>query len=398
MEIEARTGLEKLVPKLKELVDRALEERQELDLAMPGDFRAYLGFSSRNGDLAIAKCTDSGSIMQVNTLPQALRFLKRKSASKAGRLMDYFAATGEFIPGCEEEVILDIIKDPKKTIAAYEQYLEERKERGEGPGLKELKRIFRDSGTPYKKYKKFIQGKAEPARKLMKDLIPEIESKFDKWTPHFASSIRHELDHIAFFQSPLWQEYQREDVERIRLSDEFDLTQNPDLSKKVAEAEMTMLERQSKVHPLVEARAIFFNFIGFEEWDRVDFESVKKQVIRLYHTGYVETSSSQAIMAAIVTSELAKGDMDPETSNYLLKIVNFRADIAVDNTYKPEKVDYGVVRRVLYEEFPRWQKRFTENAERAIEVIGNAYRDNPSRLRIANNARTFVEFLEMAAA
>ena len=89
--------------------------------------------------------------------------------------------------------------------------------------------------------------------------------------------------------------------------------------------------------------------------------------------------------------------MDRQTSNYLFAIVNRQRESpnAMRYVVRPEKVNYDVANRILYQELPEWKNRFAANGRTAVEAIGNAYRNNPSRLREANKARTFKEFIEL---
>ena len=102
----------------------------------------------------------------------------------------------------------------------------------------------------------------------------------------------------------------------------------------------------------------------------------------------------------LVSVAWSEGQMDRQTSNYLFNIVNRQRESpnAMRYVVRPEQVNYDVANRILYQGLPEWKNRLATNGQTAVNVVGNAYRDNPSRLKEANRARTFQEFMELCGA
>ena len=223
-------------------------------------------------------------------------------------------------------------------------------------------------------------------------MLPRIEAAFETAD---LSSLRHEMDHVDFFGSPLYLDYHSRGKKAGELGQRLHTSKDKSVSVEYAQANMKVLGAMAKVVPLLEVRALFFNYVKPNEWDRADFEDLKRKVYGNFVSGYVEGGLPEDMLDKLVSVAWSEGQMDRQTSNYLFNIVNRQRESpnAMRYVVRPEQVNYDVANRILYQELPEWKNRFATNGRTAVDVVGNAYRDNPSRLKKTNKTHTFHNIL-----
>lgn len=386
MKIQTQKGLEKLTEKLESGLEETLKERENLGLSVPVDCDVRLAFYNHQNAEGHSRLIDSKPEIFVNALYIVANRFQREDGEKLGKVLHYFDIVRDFLGTRDEEDILKVIEHPMKAIREFEKNFGSKKE------LQDYKDFFKQRGTDYDLYKNIAIRNAKFMRESLQELLPEIEEKFKEAD---LSILRHEMDHVDFFLSPLYLNHHAKRKYTIEVA--LKLHTHPSVSQEFAQANIELLKSMSEVLPLLEARASFFNYIKPDEWDEADFDKIKKIICGAFIFEYVEGVYSEEILDKLVSRAWSNEEMDRQTSNYLFYLINEQRQSPNAMRYgiKLDEVNYGVVSRILYGELPRWKNRFAENMRVAVEVIGNVYRDEPSRLKEANRAKTVKEFLEM---
>lgn len=382
MEIDALKGLEYVVPVLESELGKDLKERKDLGLSVPENFNVQARLYSSSGVLAESISKNPPSIV-VNVAQNVYRNLNKKNRKELSSVMEYFDITKDFFMGGKEETVLSTMEDPEGTLSIFEDLMSKE-------DFEKYKDIFREKGTSYEEHKEMVIEKSGDTRKKLRRLWPKIISKFEDSDFSF---LRHELDHIDFFSSPVYRNHMEkgENIEYLEKN-----IVDRDSFKKYAQTNFEFLDSMSKTLPLLESRALFFGGVPRGEWGNVNFDEVKEDVIDYFSRNYTG-NISERIISKLIPYEWSEGRIDKNTAHYLLKKVE---DDAGNNNPLNYRVDYNEVNkeaadRILYEDIPEYKKMFSDNMEKATDIIGDAYRDNPRRLREANKAENFDEYLEI---
>jgi len=388
MKVQARKELEGLLSRVELELDTTLKERRKLDLSVPKNYDIFVTFYNSQGAKAQAQLTNSTPLICVNVAPLIIDQLKEEYREKLGRVMYYFDIVRDFLGNPPEDAIFSVIRHPVKAIRQFEESFPSQE------ALREYQDFFRERGTDYQFYKKITIKNAKLIRETIKEMLPRIQAAFKTAD---LSSLRHEMDHVDFFSSPMYSDYHSKRKKAVELGQRLHILKDKSVSKEYACANMEVLDCMVESIPLLEVRALFFNYIKPDEWDKTDFNDVKRKVYSNFIYGYIEGGLPEDVLDKLVSVAWSEGRMDRQTSNYLFAIVNRQRESpnAMRYVVRPEKVNYDVANRILYQELPEWKNRFAANGRTAVEAIGNAYRNNPSRLREANKARTFKEFIEL---
>lgn len=384
MKVQTYKELEGLIPKVESDLEKTIQEREKLGLSIPKDYNVFITFYNAEKADATAALTDSGPIICVNALKTAQYQFQGKEAEKLERISYYFDITRTLLG--DERWILSVIHKPEETIKQFEQAFKSEK------SFQKYKEDFNTRGRTYEEYKKFATENAEKTKQVLYDTLPKIKEAFNKAD----LSLRHEMDHIDFFTSQLFLEYNSKLKNAKKLKHRLHILGDKSVSKEYAKANMEMLKSKVEVEPITEPRAFFFDFIKPDEWNKANFEEVKKSVSGNF-LAYIEHVFPQDILDPIVSQKWSTGDMDTATSMFLFYIVNKQRRSANSQAYitQPEKVNYKLANQIIFKEIPKWKLKLAKNSEKTIEAIGNAYKENPSRLKEANNAKTFEEFIEI---
>lgn len=388
MKIYARKELKGLVGRVESELEATLKERKELGLSIPKDYNTSIAFYNAQTSIAQAGLTEIGPKIDINVAPLIFEKLKIEDKEKLKKVMNYFNIVRDFIGNKDEDFIFSMIENPTKEIEVFEESFSPKRL------LKEYQDLFNSRGTGYDAYKKTIKLNSKNVDDKIKELYPIIEKSFETID---LSSLRHEIDHVDLFESPMFLDYYKKSIKSSELGQEWYKNKTKSNSNKFANTNKTVLGLRSKIDPILEARALFFSNIETGEWEKVDFDNIKKKVYSDFINYYVELAFPENILDTLVSYEWSKGQMDRQTSNYLFKIVNKQIGSPSHMRYSVnlEQVNYDTANRVLYQDLPRWKHRFAKNAKIAVETIGNAYRDDPSRLKKTKKARTFEEFIEL---
>ncbi len=386
MQVSTPKGYEELGEVVEAELQKVLDERAELGLSVPEDFSVGLNFYYSQKAFASAFYASPPGIC-LNILPMVQRVLKREDAEKIITINQYFDTLRDLLgEKSGEEHIVQLLEHPVRTIKMFEKRL--------GANFDAYKHAFEANGTPYKEYRRAAVRNAKCIRMLLDGLKPVLLDSFPKVD---FSSLRHEMDHVDLFSSPMYARFISMEKRAYDLLRKWQFIQSPAVSKEYAKAHLEKLAVASEVLTLMEIRALFFNSIAPSGWKHADFEKVKKKVYGEFADGYVEGEYPEKILDAIVCNAWSHGKMDKMTSNYLFEIVNRQRGSINQMRYvvKLDEVNYDVASQILYIELPLWKARFAANGLAAVEAVGNAYRDDPKRLAAANKAETFKEFLRV---
>jgi len=385
MKVQTYKELEDLIPKVESDLEVAVKEREKLGLTIPEDYQVCITFYNSENAKATAQGTSSGSIICVNALRTAMEQLDEQDRNKLSGLTYYFDITRTFLR--DESWIRASIEDPVKTLGDFEKAFKS----------EQIFQIYKEGckarGREYDSYKDFTIKNAEKAKKTLEELMPSIKEGFKKAD----LSLRHELDHSAFFTSQIYKDFNSKLALTKQLQHKLGIEKDQSVSKELAKANMEVLKAKVEIEPLLEPRALFFTHVKPDEWDKADFEKVKNKVYGNFLLSYIERAFPQDILDPLVSQKWSNGEMDTATSMFLFYTVNLQRQSANSIAYviQPEKVNYNIANKVLYQELPEWKAKLAKNARTAVEAIGNAYKEKPSRLKEANNSKTFEEFIEI---
>jgi len=387
MVVKARKELSDLTKKVELELGTVIKERKELGLSIPQNYDVSITFYNSQKSKAEASACGSKSEMRINVLPSVKEFFNEHELADIIAIEKYFDITRDFLGNPHEEVIFCLLEHPILTLRYFEKSF------GSEEALKAYKDFFKERGVEYDIYKKAAIKNAKKVRTLIKELLPNIKYKFRRIDMF---SLRHEMDHIDFFSYPMHIEFRNILQESSDLSRKI---QDGDVSasKECAQLNQKILKLMPEVETIVELRALFFSYVKPFGWSGADFEWVKKTIYGSYVYDYIENWLPEKILDKLVSVKWGSGEMDRQTSNYLFRVVTEQCDSPNQLRYifKPEEVNYKVANQILFSELPYWKMRFADNAQIAVEAVGNAYRDEPSRLKETNKARTFNEFIEI---
>lgn len=384
MKVQTYKELEDLIPKVESDLEEAIKERESLDLSVPQNYKVQLMYYNSENAKANASDTCLGRIICINTLPSITGLLKGEDENKLSFILKYFDIVRTFLG--YEGWILQAMQDPAKTIENFEKAFQSEQ------SFQQYKEGFKSRGREYDDYKDFMTKNAEPVKKALEDLLPKIRTVFEKAD----LSLRHEMDHLDFFTSNMHEDTKSKLNLVKNLQHKLHIEKDLSVSKEYAKANMDLLKIMVEVNPIVETRAMFFNHIRPDEWGKADFEKVKNKVYGNFLLGYIEHSYPREILDPLISQKWSTGEMDTATSMFLFYTVNSQMQSANSQAYivQPEKVNYEIANKILYQEIPEWKMKLAKNARKVVETIGKAYKENPSRLKEANYAKTFEEFIE----
>lgn len=387
MEVKANKGFEEIKPRVESELEKTLEERGKLGLSVPQSCDVFIGFYDSQNVNAQTIFGDYNHMIKINVAPCVSGNLGKDDRNDLKEIMKYFDFVKDMFSVNDEESVFAFIKNPDKTIKEFEYSFS----KGD---FERHKKFLEERGTMYEEYKEGTKKNAGIVRNTLRNLWPKIIKSFKDSEMSF---LRHEIDHVDFFNSPVYFNHVKKSKEVNDLGMKWAIKGDQKSSREYAQANLELLDSMSKIDPLLETRALFFDYVNPGEWGKVNFNEKKQKVRERFISDYVENGFSGSILHKIISPEWSKGRMNRQTSNHLFKTVYRRMNSTKASRYKvePEEVDYGLANKILYKDLPEKKLEFAENANTSAEVIGDVYRDNPSKFKEARNARSFNEYLEM---
>ena len=388
MEVQAKQGLEPLKNKLREEIDKAVSERDKLGLSASYPVTATLSFANCEFGLATATPTELGPAIAINVLPFVEPYSRGIQWQQIQVIRSYLDSVRDFFFE-DEDRALYAIEHPVLAIRELEQSLGERY-------LEKHKRFCDERGVSYKDMAKGVIAGSKPAREALHALLPELPFVFDQGD---FSCVRHELDHVDLFMTNLYGTHLKN---ILQAGDYRQLTMlpvrrgNSQLRANCKEANLRELKTASQISPLLEARALFFDFVPEGQWTRERIEKATEDVRTAILEGYVKNTFAYVILDRLISNAWCDKEMDRETSNFLFSSFNGVRGSATASRYRVngDGVNAILASRILGE-FGAWQERFRASTHELVDAIGQAYRDDRSRLKAGNQARSYEQFLEI---
>jgi hypothetical protein len=372
--------LQSIAEKVDSELKKAIDERKEIGLSLSADYTLVICMYSPGGAYASIRKNEDSKILRVNVLPIAAENMDGEKRDTAFFIMKYMNMLMHTVRGIREADVYRVIESPCETFSEIE------KSEGFSEYLKELEA----QGSDYKSSKQEIIGASADAKDAITQMLPEIERAF------LASEnlhIRHELDHLSFISSGIYAK-----CEKARKSlDALLLENNPDdkTRRRARERKNDFLRALSEEMPILETRAMFFDFIAPGKWGEADFEKTKKQVNAYFNSGYIETGKvPQMVMDALAAESEFSGRINRATKAYVVNMAEYASgkNNPTINNLDFESVDYRKAQKLLSRELPKWKIRFSENAKTASDAAGNAFKSNPHLLSIAESANGIEEY------
>lgn len=385
MNLILRPEFEVLREDLVTALSEAERERVELGLSIPKEYGCSVNWYSGPNTCAQAEYNAKRSILRFNVLPSILLYSKSGEERELWEIVKYFEVAKNFFGSSSEDFLLKCMEDPEGYVGVQDFILS---------NCPEYSEAFLRQKKSYLADRAFLLENGQRA----KGLLQKVSNKLGSFKNGFNLSfcVRHELDHLDFFESPLQKDYVRQRLAVADLHNEWSRVRDTRSSKIYKEAIIALLELQSKAVPLSEVRALFFNHIPLGRWTDANFNRLKEEVSSDFSKKYVGHSLLGGIYEKVISASWADGEMDGMISDWLFRsLYNFlghgkAAFYVVDESL----VDFDVVWRTK-DNIEDWKEKFRKNAEVAVEVIGNAYRSNPSKLSLANKAKSFEEYLSL---
>lgn len=380
-------------PKVEETVRRqttaALEERVQLKLSVPKHFVVDVQFYNPALTTAVA-CADPTPFVpciRLNVLRMAYDFFDDEREKSLGQILCYFDMLRYLFPVVEEDeipTILDLGKD----------YLDQREKRAKPEELQRHKKQMAEAGKDYEDYKLMIAHLIPGIHDALQSTLSEVTRCFSEFD---LSPLRHELDHVDFFSTPLHRTQIKLAKQHYDLRQRFESGDTRCAAEYLA-AKLDYVTTFMKTNSLIEARAMFFTHIQPGAWTTTDYDAVKQQIVHLLREEYIKRYHALTLLDALVAKEWNNGTMNRATSNVLFGHVAVSADAVLSIIYdldiSQQTANPALVQKVLGD-YADLQKRFLGHVKESVDIIGTAYRQDPSRLARANAAKTYEEYLEL---
>lgn len=391
MRVKSRNEFKELKEPVESRLESSLKERESLGLSTPQKFDAFVKFYPVEKAQALADHNEGEPYLSINLAPIVLGQLEGNNNQKMSALMQNYFDKFREIFGYEDN-IFSLMYYPHKTIKNLKESFNQE-------DLIKKNDFFKSRGKSFYDYLNEAQEISKFARNYFREILPDTKEKFksEDSLKKTLGLLRHELDHVDFYQnSNLFKKH----LEKLNEVGEFHrkFMEGENVSKQYAQKQLETLESISEVDVTMEARAHFFNQIDLNDWINANYEKSKSNILGDLSLAYVESHWLDPLMNALLSQKWSEGRMNRETSNYLFALTSSQSRSSDTEKYilDKEKVNYDIANKVLYDEIPQWKKMFAENSKTAVNAIGDAYENDPSRLKRANEATNFNDFIEYA--
>jgi len=369
--------------KVESQLELALQERENRTLAPPNDLNVSVHYYNAQRSRAFAFLSNGQGMINVNILPCMIDQCDDLCKEKIVHVTNYFDIVRDFLRNPHEQAILTLIKDPEKTLNTWE---------AADPELPRIKKFFSERGTPYDHYREATINNAPIIAKFLEDINNAIPQSFSE---EVTGTIRHELDHIAFFQSQWYHSFHHVMEKRQALRTQVQNAPTNESSQELARTSLEMLETACQILPALEARANFFNFIKPTEWQSANYQRVCQQVQEKLGT-YVTGIYTEEILDALIAVAWSQNKMDRMTSNHLFQTIHHMrgSTDAVRYQVAETQVNHLLAKEILENQLPHWMNKYLETIKQVTPLVAAAYQHTPERLRMGNEVRSYVDFLK----
>lgn len=375
-DIYVMSGLEKLVEPIATQIDDALKEREQLGLSLPKRLQLHIDYHFMEGATACASPA-TPPILRVNALGQAAMNTR---CDDYRTVCMFFNAVRSVYTDMPQETLLRIVEDAKVLDAV---------EAEGGEYFEKMKRHVASLGRPYDEFKRHVIS----TQPLVKQAFGRAKTKIvTDVRGQKINDVRHELDHIDFFSSPLVQQHTDLQNRVGTLTMQLEAG-DVSVSKELAAAQLELLKYDAKYNPIIELRAFVFDYIMPGEWINADFSQIRDNAVNRFKMDYVRCVYADRIAHAVLSQYWSRGEMDRATSNVVFHGVHQISGNARGTNYPlPATYNDELARRV-FADIVSWVNQYQQNAEQIADAVYGAYRDNPSHLAKSTKVSSFEEFL-----
>ncbi|MCD6590574.1 MAG: hypothetical protein J7K72_01230, partial [Candidatus Aenigmarchaeota archaeon] len=321
--------------KIEGVVENSLKEREDLGLSLPDCcLEVRLDLYPKENASAYITITDENEPVIVVNIPNVALKSNRLDKEKKKILEKTLEHTYKI---CEFLSLLGIVSSSTNKIE------ENAKRLGleEVYNSKKFKSCLQELRKTYENCAKLVMREGmktyEKIKNLKNDIIEAAaESEFD--------FLRHEIDHADYISNSKLYKKTHQEITKEKFT-------HDDVNK--------ILTYLSWDISIAEIRAMFFDYIKPDKWKNADYDEIKKLVFTNFVNNYM-------------------GKV-PERLINLLACKNREINLL----------------EILNEKMLLWEDEFLNNANRLVNVIGDAYKYKPSLLKDANEAETLDEFIDI---
>jgi hypothetical protein len=383
MEIKARQELMPFVPKVRTSLEAAIAERRELGLSVPENLRVEVCFyHDESASASVGLYEDLVPRLTVNVGPILLGKLKEPEHTKLCELIKFFDAVRPYLRF--EEDIFAAIKNPMAAIRDIRQKI----------GDEEFARyedMFDKIGKGARTYRRFTTNFSKHMRRYFREIVPSMIEGFEQVDLNI---LRHELDHADIVTSTLNRKYLDSVVGREEIhsgkSESATLENYAQSCHEHLEAMITAL-------PVVEMRAMFFDFIPIGRFRESNLDEVGEKILNRFSKEYICDFYIERMAEDIIAPYWARGEMDRQTSNFLFRSIHTSAQSSkrFAYTFDPKKVNFTLAKRIT-EEIRDVQSRMYAVSREVIRALVRGYKEDPSLLctGLSEGHREYVEWIE----
>ncbi|MBN1896140.1 MAG: hypothetical protein JW789_00245 [Candidatus Aenigmarchaeota archaeon] len=353
-----------------EMIENALLEREEMGLGIPdtSGLKVNLELASLKGCRGHLE-TDNMTVYAFNI---ARDDLYREHCHEVDVIDTFIRNLGKLSMNNRKLEVSAVLDDPEKALEDYERNM----------GYLKMKK-FRESEEflyDYDTVRNTIITRAADVRDIVKGITPEM---MDVFMRKGHKTMRHELDHVELSQNSAIAKRHKMAIDAAKETEVDYAMKGKPADDIYRDAQRKLLNSLLEFDPLSEIRALFFSVVDPGEWKSTDFDRVSREVLGIYDKGYIWKGTGRDVMA-----DLAKSlNGESITEKDLIHIMNRNTH------YRTDDFNRDNVFRFLNMEFPMAMERLKDNAYRAADAIGTAYRDDPSRFVRAAKAGLFNRYL-----
>ena len=375
MNIHLPNELTSLEPLIKQKVDGALQERESLGLSIPQNFDIVVRLYGKDTEAASALIEDCPKI-DFNVLLFANEYCNGIDKNKMQKLIRYCHGMKKIISG-NDYAILASLKRPLEILALKEACVDD---------FDKVKEFYMTTGLDYDEYKRT----APENRDLLNDFLSNDVPKIADAAKDLGRVFRHEIDHIDSFGSQLCLRFRVVSGLRRAVGQWFKVADMPDKNDNYVRIEDRFLRTFLTTAPVLETRAIFFDHVNPDEWKNFDLEEVKKKILDdlVMYSYKVWTYN---LVGSLANIEQVSNPMNRYTVLYINKLV---LDEPFDDEKFKGEIDFETANKISKQALD-WQWYFDRMCKSLVGIIGEAYRDDPSRLKEANKAKNLREYVEI---
>ena len=233
-------------------------------------------------------------------------------------------------------------------------------------------------------------------QEMVKGILDSICDAYrDELYPVLLNTYRHELDHIAFFDSLTYSMYSQAREEFQWLNAQKGLNKE---GKEWKLAGTSLLKEMASTLTLLEASGNFYSEVPVGQFGQRIPNDRKERVLSILDDTYIAKVFPLEIADVLfsINSDNPRLDSGTDTHNLVMKVLYGLNDSpkAGEFTYSRGSVDFAQVKRVLFHQLSIMRRMFRRKAREAVRTIGNALGKHPAALMNAHstlNANAYVQ-------